>query len=418
VTTQSLDQPFVATTALRSVNFFNGRLLTGEDLSREQATNEARRRRLGRATGEGVAFGFEVEEQPALSTVSKPVVTVSAGLAVTRSGIVLQLDNEVDVALYRVASSAPAGAEAGNLFADCQPGATGTYTAGAGVYLLTVRPASEQGEGRVQTNGLGNEGAVCNVALEAEALAFRLIRLSIPLSELTEKPLLRNRVAYRCFADATLADVVANPLGPPVTKYGLLDTLRTQTLSDDEVPLAAIGWSIDDGIQFVDLWSVRRRLTRRSAEGGFVAFVSDRRRAEREARFLQFQQQIAELADEADFDVMAATERFEKLPPVGLLALGGGSYLEFFADQTVRNPVFVEGGRLYELIQSSFAYPPIELGSGVFTWLYVVRENTLPAPAGTRRQFMVFSSGLMPYEGNAQFDLSRWEYSNYSLRLA
>ncbi len=59
VTTQSLDQPFVATTALRSVNFFNGRLLTGDDLSREQATQLARLARLGRADGRRDRVGLQ-----------------------------------------------------------------------------------------------------------------------------------------------------------------------------------------------------------------------------------------------------------------------------------------------------------------------------------------------------------------------
>jgi hypothetical protein len=422
MTTQAIDQPFVASTALRSVNFFNGRLLTGDDLSREQATQAALRRRLGRAAGEGIAFGFEVQEQVALSTKSLPVVTVSAGLAVTRSGIVLQLDKDLDVAIYRDATSAPAGAEPGNLFADCQPFAPGTYTAGAGVYLLTVGP-DEEPEGRAPVNGLGNEDALCNVALEAEALAFRLIRLAISHDELVAKDLLRNRVAYECFGTDALAGVVANPFGPAVTSYGLLDTLRTETLTDDEAPLALIGWSIDDGIQFVDLWSVRRRLTHRAVEGDWLSVVSDRRRAEGEAMFLQFQQQILELADEPNADLLVATDIFEQLPPAGLLPIQGpgGSgfhYAEFFLGQTVRNPVYIEGSRLDELIESSFAYPPIELGSGAFTWLYVVRENAEPPQSGTRRQYMAFSSGFMPYEGNAQFDLSRWDYSNYSLRLA
>ncbi|HYA08764.1 MAG TPA: hypothetical protein VEG24_04190, partial [Gaiellaceae bacterium] len=322
MTTQSLDQLFVPSTALRSVNFFNGRLLTGDDLSREQATQLARLARLGRAVGDGIAWGFEVVEQPALSTKTHPVVTVLAGLAVSRAGTALELPADLDVALYRDATTAPAGAEPGNLFADCQLEAPGTYTAGAGVYLLTVAPG-EQAEGRAQVNGLGNEDAPCNVALEAEALAFRLIRLSIPHDELVEKDLLRNRVAYECFGTDALAGVVADPFGTPVTGYGLLDTLRTQTLGDDEVPLAVIGWSIDDGIQFVDLWSVRRRLTRRAAEGDWASLVSDRRRAEGEAMFLQFQQQIEDLRLAGSPELIAAEDRFEHLPPVGILPIDG-----------------------------------------------------------------------------------------------
>jgi hypothetical protein len=42
---------------LRYVNFFNGRLLTGGDLSAEQAANRACSRHLGLAVGAGVAYG-------------------------------------------------------------------------------------------------------------------------------------------------------------------------------------------------------------------------------------------------------------------------------------------------------------------------------------------------------------------------
>src|SRR5205085_12657432 len=131
-----------------------------------------------------------------------------------------------------------------------------------------------------------------------------VIRLALRPTDLSEKELLRNRVAYACSGTTSLAGFVADPFGVPPTTYGLIDTLRTQVLTDDEVPLAVIGWSIDDGIQFVDLWSVRRRLTRRAPEGSWVSLASDRGRAEGEARFLQFQAQFAEHADEPNFELV------------------------------------------------------------------------------------------------------------------
>ena len=423
MTTQSLDKPFVASTALRSVNFFNGRLLTGDDLSREQATQAARLERLGRTIGDGIAWGFEVVEQPALSTKSQPVVTVSAGLAMSRAGTALDLSSDLDIALYRDAATASAGAESGNLFADCQPAASGTYTAGAGVYLLTVAP-KEQGEGRAQVNGLGNDDAVCNVALDAEALAFRLIRLSVPLAQLAEKKLLRNRIAYACFGVDTLAAVVTDAFGPPVKTYGLLDTLRTQTLGDEEVPLAVIGWSIDDGIQFVDLWSVRRRLTRRAAEGDWLSVVSDRRRAEAEAMFLQFQAQIGDIVLQASPELAVAGDEFELLPPIGFLPIAGGSRSgfdvpRFFGDMTTRGPAFVEGARLEGLLQTALPYAPISLASNELVWLYELHENrdsrTWTGSVGG--PYVVFASGYVPYAADAQFDLSHWDYANFALNF-
>ena len=422
MTTQSLDQPFVATTALRSVNFFNGRLLTGDDLSREQATQVARLARLGRAEGDGIAWGFEVAEQPALSTTAQPVVTVTAGLAVSRAGTAIELAADLDVALYRDATAAPAGAEPGNLFADCQLDAPGTYTAGAGVYLLTVAPG-EQAEGRAPVNGLGNTDAPCNVALEAEALAFRLIRVSIPHDELVAKALLRNRIAYACFGTDALAGAVADPFGTPVTSYGLLDTLRTQTLSDDEVPLALIGWSIDDGIQFVDLWSVRRRITPRPNEGDWAGLVSSRRRAEGEAMFLQFQEQIVELAGGPSPLTAQATDTFELLPPVGLLPIGGPgqppgfSHGAFFAGMKTRDPMFVEAAHVEDILRTASLFPPIDVSSQELVWLYEVRANIDPAATATpvTQHYLLFTNGQVPYAGDPRFDLAYWNYANYAL---
>ena len=76
--------------ALRATHFFNGRLLTGEDLGREQSVQSARLARLGAALGTGVADGLTVSVAPE-STAAKPIVTVRAGLAVARSGLALAL---------------------------------------------------------------------------------------------------------------------------------------------------------------------------------------------------------------------------------------------------------------------------------------------------------------------------------------
>src|SRR5438067_1825798 len=71
MTAQPLDEPVVAGAALRQVNFFNGRLLTGEDLRLEQGTGAARLARAGRAIGGGIAHGFELVASAA-STKDKP----------------------------------------------------------------------------------------------------------------------------------------------------------------------------------------------------------------------------------------------------------------------------------------------------------------------------------------------------------
>src|SRR5262249_57998595 len=87
---------------------------------------------------------------------------------------------------------------------------------------------------------------------------------------LRRPPRLRNLVAYKCFGiadDDLLTSFANNPFGPPVTAYGLLDTLRAAgTLTDQDVPLAVVAWTEQDGITFVDAWSVRRRVTAPAAQ--------------------------------------------------------------------------------------------------------------------------------------------------------
>src|SRR5262249_31729228 len=114
---------------------------------------------------------------------------------------------------------------------------------------------------------------------------------------------------------------------------------------------------------------------------------------------------------------------FRYLPPLGILPLasgpsaGGFDELRFFTGLTYRNPVYVEGAKLQPLVRESRAYGPIDLTSGEMFWLYYVRENRqFPAPGVTAPAppYVVFVKGHVPYQGNAQFDLAHWDYSNYA----
>ncbi len=123
----------------RSVNFFNGRLLTGEDLTAEQQANRVAHSLLGQAAGAGVAYGLEVSESATLSQVASPVLSITRGLAVNSNGGTLLMDSDTDISLVRPASPASGGS---SVFAECLPMQSGVYIAGAGVYLLTIGPAS------------------------------------------------------------------------------------------------------------------------------------------------------------------------------------------------------------------------------------------------------------------------------------
>lgn len=401
------------------INFFNGRLLSGEDLSKEQSSNLEGRRRLGRATGEGVASGLEVSIPDNVNTRETPYVVVKAGLAINRQGQTLSLTAETNVKLTRPLN-AGAAVVTGEAFADCRPLQPGIYLAEAGVYLLTIAPARKN-EGRAAVSGLDNIIARCNTHHAVEGVQFRLIQLGLSAEDLRDTRL-RNRVAYRCFATDNTFPV--DPFKSTPTGRTLLDDLRPGLLTDCDVPLAIVKWTKTGGIEFVDMWSVRRRLFAPSAAGRWDEILGERRRSESEAMLLQFQEHIGSLnrPDLSPRSVVASAH-FERLPPVGVLPLAtetstrGFDFRKFFEGQTYREPVFVEGARFERLFRESIRYAPLSLSSGELIWLYEVRQNAQTiAKGGTNapQPYLIFSSGHTPFYGEARFDVNRYNYSNYS----
>jgi len=423
---------------IRSVNFFNGRLLSGEDLSQEQEANSDERKRLGQSIGDGIVTGLEVATSTAAGSSGTPVVTVQSGLAMNRLGQTLILTTSVDVSL--VTSNTGATPPTQTLFVTCTPPQSGPYVAGAGVYLLTIAPAAGS-EGRAPVNGLGNVSAFCNTRFNIEGVQFHLLQVNVAQSELQDSAHLRNLLAYACFgtSDPLVQTFFQDPLGSTVQQgYGLLDTMRQGSssaaacLSDADVPLALLYWTVDAGIAFIDLWSVRRRVTRLSADMPWPLFLSDRRQSEAEAMFLQFQEQIAQMTDpvtgQAQLTQIGVLDYFRYLPPVGIIPFASSSlsrgfdYLKFFLGILYRDPVFIESAKVEHLIRDSLSYQPITLDSNPnnqeMIWLYLVRENMQAIaenPFNPPQAYMIFASGHIPYQGDAQYNLARWSYSNYSL---
>ncbi len=407
---------------LKFIKFFNGRLLSGEDLSREQASLREARRRTGLALGYGIAEGLEVTILD--RSREGAMVKVAKGVAMNRHGHVVMLPESVDLKLVHTRTIPPPG-QGTTLFQDCHP-ISGVYVAGADVYLLTICPAEGE-EGRAQVNGLGMGHAGCNAKYLVEGVRFRLLKLNLSQTELSDQAHLRNRIAYKCFGVDELKPFDQTPFGPRTVGYGLIDQLRRENqLTDCEVPLGLVSWR-DEGIQFVDMWSVRRRIIKPSANGEWDYTIGDRRRAEGEAMVLQFQEQIKEVPTP---QLKKAGDVFRYLPPVGVLPLSDAMFnaqyqklfnkvtdrLTLFKDKTYRSPVVIEGARVEALMRDALAYPPIDLSNGEMVWLYLVRENIEAIQARRTNgptPFMIFANGHMSFVGEARFDLSRWDYSNY-----
>lgn len=420
---------------IRNTHFFNGRLLTAEDLRAEQQANRQQHRQLGLAIGAGVVEGFDVG---LVSNGLKPVLHISRGLALTRKGAALALAEDVDVGLVRTAS-APALNGGAGLFAVCGPEATTPTAAIAeGVYLLAAGPASGFAEHAPVVGFNGNGVASgCDHRYAVEGVAFRLVGVDLAqidfVSAATRTALttllaqtspasrarLRNWLAHLCFGTEQAAAFAVDPFRlpggqSPLTSYGLVDWLRGRGhLTECDVPLALLLWTTA-GVQFVDLWSVRRTPAPPAASAVWPLTTGARRPGEGEAAFLQFQGQIGDLVDplhglpQSQLTAVNARSFCRYLPAVGLLPLNEGgrrgfNYPNFFFDLNTAEPAIIPAAHVEPLLRSSFSYPAVDLlnETNAF-WLYLVREN-LDAinenPVTGPQHYLIFARAEMPYLG-------------------
>lgn len=414
-----LEQP-LKEGGIRSVNFFNGRLLASRDLSREQVARRESDWRHGLAVGDGVAFGYEVERDATLSRPGEPVLSVRGGLAVNRRGQVLRLTTRASIALTRRFDAV--GSDC--VFTACTPLAAGRYVAGAGVYVLTVAPA-ESTEGSAPSNGLDPTGVRCNSDATVEGLRFRLHAVrweefsTLGLGE----PWFRNALAYRCFGDGVQPAWIARLLTPSPRGAGLVDSLRGVTLTEHDVPLALLYVTGATEVEFIDEWAVRRPLSRESSSA-WESLVDGRRLAVGRAMFLQFQRQVLDGAPpHGDLGPLAARTHFRFLPPAGVIPVpresgaADAAAARFFAGMTYRTPTYINAARLEGLLRESLCYPPIDTQGREMVWLYRVREIQMEVAAGASAtgSMLVFASGHLPHAGTARFDLANVEYGNHGI---
>jgi len=436
----SIDLATVPNTDLRSTFFFNGRLLSGEDLTQEKHFNEEARRLLGHAAGCGIVSGLEVLPVTFKSGDAArraTTVTVTAGLAINGCGQPLCLKDRTEFSLS-TAEGSDSGQGSG-AFHPCGSIKPAAITARHGLCLLVMSPASVKEE-LAPVSGLGNQAYSCNARYLTEAVRFRTIGLTGFDAELADTGRMRNRVAYRCFGyhDSTTT-LLQDPFGPQADRYGLADRLIGRQLTPSDVPLAVIYWS--EQSRFIDMWAVRRRLTGPSSTARWSGLLADRRRAEGEAMFLQFQDQIESLrAPENRPATLKAPDHFRFLPPVGILPCtskasgqktSGFDLDYFFSGLKVRRektaaggerlqPLFVEASQVEALVRDALLYPPIEVKTAEddLIWVYLVRENAQAIDrsvgAGPETPYAVFVNGHTPFLARGRYDLSHWDYANYA----
>ncbi|MEF8938230.1 MAG: hypothetical protein V5A22_00180 [Salinivenus sp.] len=423
-------------------------MLTAEDLHTEQDANATERKRLGRALGTGVLDGLFVRKK------GDETVTAESGVALAPSGCVVELPQTTNVSVVsKIDRDETAGTK--GQFASCSAREV-VAASGTGVYLLFVEPAAKP-EGRTPRTRLGGDGAAseCGAQYRREGARLRLVHLDtgdaglVPESLQTERgkrlkieeefdegsdfrarhvSRLRNILAHVCLRTpsalaetASLYDTLRrqsrrnepNPDGP-------VDVLRDRAVEEndgleDAVPIGLLYWA-QDRILFVDNWSVRRRVHRSDPQRPTPA--TDRRRAEGEAAFHQFQAHVGDLTVSGgpaeELPVLEARVFFDYLPAAGLVPVKTeGPHeenLDFVNELTHQGPVYVEGAEVSRLLEQSFLAPPHRIDAGEMLVLYRVRQNR---QSNTETPYLLFASGHLPLLGDARFDLSRWDYSQY-----
>ncbi len=314
MTSQTLGENY--TDGLRAPYYANGRLLAAEDLAASEDALLARIAHLGEAAGYGVVRGLVVRQ-------SGNDLEVTPGIGLSRNGSLVRLagDQAVRLSLTTIPDSNSTLVGGDGSFSDCkaQPPDGGALV-NPGAYLLTAMPTARF-EGSVPVKAPdGTSIAPCASRWQRDGVLFRAIPLAgAPVWNASNRPRYRNLLAHWCFGSDKLKELPALPFTFSA-EFGGLDTLSPADLTPCDLPLAVFVWQ-GGKLELVDLWSARRRLTLPYPSDSFTALIGDRRVADAQARFLQFQDEFAALAQASGsaLEKVKVVDHFRYLPPVGFL---------------------------------------------------------------------------------------------------
>lgn len=401
----ALQQP-IRDGGIRTVNFFNGRMLTGQDMGREQQARREAVSRLGQALGHGVVTGLKVSLSAGADR--HPIARISHGLAVNRNGQTLALGTDVDVALTEAVHANAATVPC--LFGDCAPPQSEKTVINLGrqLYMLTIAPAFTS-EGRAVMNSSGDTLVKCNTDATVEAVQFRLIEVNHHHwngADFSNPDMARNKIAYGFFHSRVTGAWAGN----------LMQALSAARPNADltgpeEVPLALLAFG--DGFMpvFVDMWSVRRGIGQSDKADAIAALSGGERPVVGEAMFRQFHDHFDAIAPEKRASL---ADHFAWLPPAGLLfEISDAAITRLFARMTISGPYHLDQSAVEPLIRESLTAPAIDTGSDHAVWLYRIAQSQMPGSGS--KDTLLFASGHLPYRGDARFNLNYWDYANFAL---
>ena len=401
-------------------NFFNGRILSAEDLRLVLTADRRHRSLLGRALGPGVAAGLRVTKP----TAGGPgLVRVSAGVAVNRKGETIDLPTGIDVRVAGTGAVASVATASGPVFADC--GGTSPTSTTSNAFLLTIRPDSlETGSAPADPYLTGQS---CGPGFVAEGVRFRrfpvdpaFIASSLGVSGTaslgTASPRSRNVVAH-LFLGSTpwsgFGDVAtAGQVEPDLELAHSLAGLQSC-----EVPLALFYLQGGSVVQ-LDEWAVRRPCRAATDDAvGLGSFTSELRSGAGVATYLQFQAQLADLLADGTAPGPRAGTHLRYLPAAGILpapcianpttlaAFLGGTTLPFFTDLSptswTRAERPIRSARVESVVRDGTRLPPVDVLTtrGLPVTVLAVHESLA---AG--EPYAVFVAGQHPYQERIDLD--------------
>lgn len=398
---------------IRDTNYFQGRVLTAEDLANDQDGDRRRRAQLGRAIGPGVVSGLEARVEVAGPS---PVISVEPGLAITAEGGTIALDQKVSLALF---GEIETSASEGGVFGPCRAAGPGIDLSGDGAYVLLLSPASAYRE-RAPRVGLGSDGiaGACGARWRVEGATLRLAALplsgradigadfdaiaalddpsSVATAEQTRRIVsrFRNHLAHICLPDAAAAWAApALQAGsPPV--FDAPSSILADLAAGSDAPIAACDvplavFYVDlFGLRFVDRWAARR-LARPTIPAGALSLLP----AHGLERLLQFQEHLDEVAEAAPSpSSVRIGDYFRFVPPAGWFPASGASVAGFSPTQFLGAHAGgtsgrVSAGQAADLVDRSLRHRPVDLATGSCLLVHDVDENlsALASGAAARR---------------------------------
>ncbi|MCI0744223.1 MAG: hypothetical protein L0Y58_02355 [Verrucomicrobia subdivision 3 bacterium] len=311
--------------------FFDGKFLTANDLTREQNYFLSRQADLGQASGGGIVHGLLVTEGATAGS-----IIIHPGHGITAAGELVLLDEELTINLADIASIQQLNARLGLSPLPSEPLRTRS-----GLFIVALRPI-----------------------------------------EFTDNPIASYPTSItgtRTVEDSDIVEAVVVTLIPYADRGGNADAGQRRAavarelfvergrrgVPENALPLAMIALE-RRFVRWIDPYLVRREAG--AVHTNFFG-VGQAPRALREAHLIQYQQHLRDVLEERGENArITAAEHFRALPPAGPMPIGSVNLDDFtqsyFPVEMDVQLTVVPSDELAAVIEESLALPPIDLTLG------------------------------------------------------